>query len=97
MWVNPKRRRNEVWDCSVYAIFCTHMLNLHVRTEPEWARLEAAVQPPVGDLFSAPEADAAPVIEPPATTAEAPAPSAPPESPFRSSRPVRPMVAGRQW
>jgi phage terminase large subunit GpA-like protein len=52
-WVNPKRRRNEAWDCSVYAIFCTHMLNLHVRTDKEWKQLEDAVQPRTLDLFAA--------------------------------------------
>jgi phage terminase large subunit GpA-like protein len=25
-WVNPKRARNEVLDCTVYALFCTHAL-----------------------------------------------------------------------
>jgi len=50
-WVNAKRARNEVLDCTVYAIFCTHQLNLHTHTAPQWARLEQAVQPANGDLF----------------------------------------------
>lgn len=50
-WVNAKRARNEVLDCTVYAIFCTHQLNLHVYTAPQWTRLEHAVQPANADLF----------------------------------------------
>lgn len=50
-WVNAKRARNEVLDCTVYAMFCTHQLNLHTHTAPQWARLEQAVQPANGDLF----------------------------------------------
>lgn len=52
-WVNAKRRRNEPLDCTVYAIFCTHALGLHTRTEREWDRLEQAVQPATGDLWDA--------------------------------------------
>jgi phage terminase large subunit GpA-like protein len=48
-WVNPKRARNEVLDCTVYAIFCTHALSLHTYTDPMWARLEKALEP---DLFA---------------------------------------------
>lgn len=51
-WVNTKRARNEVLDCSVYAIFCTHQLNLHAYTSAMWAQLEQAVQPENGDLFA---------------------------------------------
>ncbi len=50
-WVNPKRARNEVLDCTVYAIFCTHALDLHSHTAAQWDRLEQAVQPRNGDLF----------------------------------------------
>lgn len=52
-WVNTKRSRNEVLDCTVYAIFCTHQLNLHTYTTAMWFRLEQAVQPENGDLFVA--------------------------------------------
>lgn len=52
-WVNVKRARNEVLDCTVYAIFCTHALGLHTHTAAMWSRLEAAVQPANGDLFHA--------------------------------------------
>ena len=53
-WVNTKRARNEVLDCTVYAIFCTHQLNLHAYTNAMWTKLEQAVQPENGDLFAAP-------------------------------------------
>jgi phage terminase large subunit GpA-like protein len=66
-WVNTKRARNEVLDCTVYAIFCTHMLNLHVYTDAMWTKLEQAVQPENGDLFAikAPAANASinPIIQ----------------------------------
>jgi phage terminase large subunit GpA-like protein len=51
-WVNPKRARNEVLDCTVYAIFCTHQLGLHMHTDAMWKRMEDALAP---DLFSAVE------------------------------------------
>ena len=50
-WVNTKRARNEVLDCTVYAIFCTHQLELHTYPDRSWARLEQALQP---DLFAPP-------------------------------------------
>lgn len=49
-WVNPKRARNEALDCTVYALFATHQLGLHLYTDPMWSRLEQALEP---DLFSA--------------------------------------------
>jgi terminase, large subunit len=51
-WVNTKRARNEVLDCTVYALFCTHQLGLHMYTEKMWQRLEDAVQPANADLFA---------------------------------------------
>jgi phage terminase large subunit GpA-like protein len=53
-WVNTKRARNEVLDCSVYAIFVTHALGLHTYTSAMWDKLEDAVQPRSGDLFASP-------------------------------------------
>jgi phage terminase large subunit GpA-like protein len=55
-WVNTKRHRNEPLDCTVYALFCTHALGLHTRTQREWERLEQAIQPPTADLFAAADA-----------------------------------------
>lgn len=72
-WVNPKRARNEVLDCTVYAIFCTHQMDLHTYTDHMWSRLERALEP---DLFSAPP-PAAPPTEPGSSVA-APAVLPPP-------------------
>lgn len=53
-WVNIKRARNEVLDCTVYAMFCSQALGLHLRNAKEWDRLEQAIQPLTADLFSSP-------------------------------------------
>jgi phage terminase large subunit GpA-like protein len=53
-WVNVNHSRNEALDCTVYSMFCEHRLALHTYTDKMWARLEAAVQPPNGDLFEVP-------------------------------------------
>lgn len=71
-WVNPKRQRNEPLDCSVYAIWCSHQMKLHLRTDREWERLEQAVQPPVGDLFAPEQMEAATRGEPQRVQASAP-------------------------
>lgn len=73
-WVNPKRRRNEAWDASVYSIFCTHMLNLHMKTEKEWTRLEQIVQPLTADMFSneTPAAEPEPPVHPALTVPTTP-------------------------
>lgn len=60
-WVPVRGRpRNEALDCTVYAIFCAHMLDLHRYTDRMWERLEKLVAPPNRDMF-APEEDEAPV------------------------------------
>lgn len=72
-WVNPPGRRNEPLDCTVYALFCTHALGLHLRTDREWDRLEQAVQPATADLFagSAVPAPTAPDLAAQAAAAQA--------------------------
>ena len=81
-WVKPPGRRNEALDCAVYALAAAHRLGVERWREPDWARLQARVEPEVGDLFDAPAADdagdngaeappAPPVVKPP------PAPPAP--------------------
>ena len=57
-WVNTRRARNEVLDCTVYAIFCTHALGLHTYTEKMWDRLQEAVQPRMRDIFAGEPEDA---------------------------------------
>lgn len=56
-WVK-RRPRNEVLDCTVYAVFAAQALDLHRYTEAMWLRLEQLVQPPP-DLFSQPAVVAA--------------------------------------
>lgn len=65
-WVNPNHGRNEPLDCTVYALFAAHALDLHRYTHAMWLRLEAVVQPPTGDLFLS-----ASPVEPVDNTAEA--------------------------
>lgn len=79
-WVNTKRSRNEVLDCTVYALFCAHAMNLHVYTEPMWRRLEDAVAPPTPDMFSGG-----------AAKGESPRTTAPAES---AGRPLLPLSGG---
>jgi len=49
-WVK-RQTRNEVLDCTVYAMFAAHTLDLHRYTDRMWTKLEAAVCPPVTDMF----------------------------------------------
>ena len=51
-WVK-RRARNEVLDCTVYALWCVQMMDLHRYTERMWEQLQAAVQP-APDLFTLP-------------------------------------------
>lgn len=52
-WVK-RQNRNEVLDCTVYAIFCAHALELHRYPETMWRKLTDSVQPVVADLFAVP-------------------------------------------
>jgi terminase, large subunit len=90
-WVNPPGRRNEAADCTVYALFCTHALGLHTRTEREWDRIAEAVQPPTADLFAGPAAARAPMQAEPARAVTA--------SPVVAARTQirRPASAPRTW
>jgi phage terminase large subunit GpA-like protein len=65
-WVNAQRRRNEALDCTVYAVFCTHVMNLHLRTDAQWRRLEEVIQPATGDLFAMAHQHESPPAAPPA-------------------------------
>lgn len=49
-WVK-RQARNEVLDCTVYALFAAHTLDLHRYTDRMWAKLEDAVCPPIADMF----------------------------------------------
>ncbi len=89
-WVNS-RKRNEVLDCTVYAIFAAHMLDLHRYTDRMWAKLEDAVNPPIADMFasSARPEEVAPVAQP---IVVSPAPS--PEKPAAPAQ-VKKSLASR--
>lgn len=51
-WVK-RGHRNEVLDCTVYALFCVSYLGLDRYTERQWARLQEAVAPLQSDIFAA--------------------------------------------
>jgi len=46
--------RNEVLDCTVYALFIAEVLGLSSYTQKRWDQLESIVQSPVRDLFADP-------------------------------------------
>ena len=50
-WVS-QRPRNEALDCTVYAIFAAHMLDLHRYTDTMWDRLRDCVAPRQRDLLA---------------------------------------------
>lgn len=82
-WLKPTGARNEPLDCTVYAMFAAHALDLHRYTDRMWQRLEVLYE---GDLFD--QASDAP--EPVQTSAEAPAaaPAGTPPSPAPLARQV---------
>jgi phage terminase large subunit GpA-like protein len=56
-WIKV-RPRNEALDTMVYAVAAAHhpSARIHLWKEPQWARLEAVLEPATGDLFAAPTA-----------------------------------------
>lgn len=72
-WIK-QRPRNEALDTFVYALAAAHhpQVRLHLWKEPQWARLEAALEPMTGDLFSgqatSPEVGAGGTAPPPPTS-----------------------------
>lgn len=54
-WQKPKGARNEVLDCSVYALAAYYLLGLHRWRPSQWRQLEQRIQPQNMDLFAAPE------------------------------------------
>ncbi len=54
-WIKRKAgARNEALDCTVYAIFAAHALDLHRYTRPMWDQLVDRVAPRQGDLLGGP-------------------------------------------
>lgn len=60
VWKNPPGRRNEAWDCAVYALFAAHAVGLHQYSAAMWQRLAERIAPRQGDLLSA--VDPAPTV-----------------------------------
>jgi phage terminase large subunit GpA-like protein len=58
-WIKPSGARNEVLDCTVYALFCAQALDLHKYSDLMWQRLESALEP---DLFDAAAPPPAPTL-----------------------------------
>jgi phage terminase large subunit GpA-like protein len=84
-WTKPSGARNEVLDCSVYALFAAHVLGVHTANESAWRRREAA--------FAAAPA-AAPGAAPAAPAA---ARSAASPTPVRRRRVVGDICGHRPW
>ena len=72
-WVKPNGVRNEKLDCTVYAIFAAHAMDLHRYTDRMWQRLEVSFE---GDLFDTPEGEAPAELQ--ARPAHQPADAPPP-------------------
>lgn len=66
VWACPPGKRNEAWDCAVYALFAAHALGLDRYTQTMWDRIIERVAPLQGSLLAVepdgPDGDAA--IEP---------------------------------
>lgn len=98
-WVNVNRLRNEVLDCTVYALFVAHRLALHTKSEAAWRIIERklGIEPraprplPPQDDGNPPTTPAAPV---PAPAAASPQP--PPSRPARRS-PQKSPFASEEW
>jgi phage terminase large subunit GpA-like protein len=91
-WTQTTPARNEVLDCTVYALFAVHVLGLHLRNDAEWARLEGQVQPDAPAIRTAHSPPPAPV----APTPSAPALHAAQPQPWRPV--ARPLTGlARAW
>jgi phage terminase large subunit GpA-like protein len=98
VWVKESGKRNEAWDCAVYALFAAHALDLHRFTDAMWARLRERVAPVQADLLTAP----APVLEPVAeesvpAAVEYQAAESPQPAPSAGAGKQQQRVTGRRW
>lgn len=82
-WVK-RRQRNEPLDCTVYAIFVSHVLGVHNMPAKSWQRLRDELEP-APDLFTTadPRAPRVPAVPPALLASPQPQPA--------------PRSAGRQW
>lgn len=90
-WVNVKRARNEVLDCTVYAIFCTHVLDLHRYIDVQWSRIEKALEP---DLFADQHNNTMETLRPPQPRSQHQ--QLPPRQPAKPHH-LAPQLKGRTW
>jgi phage terminase large subunit GpA-like protein len=73
VWSCPPGKRNEAWDCAVYALFAAHAIGLERMTQPMWDRLAERIAPRQADLLSVAgqQAEApSPVADPSADAAD---------------------------
>jgi phage terminase large subunit GpA-like protein len=91
-WIKPSGARNEVLDCTVYALFAAQMLDLHRYTDKMWSKLESVVQPPTADMFAQSET-------PQKTEASAPPPTEAPRKQIAppARREPQPRFAKDWW
>ena len=78
VWACPPGKRNEAWDCAVYALFAAHALGLERYTASMWERLAERIAPRQADLLAvevahADDPPAAAPAKPPAHTPRPPA------------------------
>jgi phage terminase large subunit GpA-like protein len=72
VWACPAGKRNEAWDCAVYALFAAHAIGLERYTAPMWERLAERIAPRQADLLAAPMAPVEVAPEPALPPAVAP-------------------------
>jgi len=82
-WVKV-RPRNEALDTWCYALAAAHhpSMRIHMWKDPQWTKLEAALEPATGDLFAAPTKTEPAANERPATQEANPRPTR--SDPFRT-------------
>jgi len=51
-WIKPSHKRNEVLDCSVYALAAAYHLGMNKWSQKDWQHLEDVVDPITKDLFA---------------------------------------------
>jgi phage terminase large subunit GpA-like protein len=64
VWACPAGKRNEAWDCAVYALFAAHALGIERYTSTMWERLAERIAPAQPDLLHV-EHQQAPAADPP--------------------------------
>lgn len=86
VWACPPGKRNEAWDCAVYALFAAHAIGLQRYSASMWERLAERIAPRQADLL-------APAVETPIELAPEESPL-PPEQPEQAEAP---STAAQAW